>query len=254
MTGFYVILCVQNILAGTGSSIALPENFMLQCDQPLNNVLVNQVVTTILNIRYNLLFNPNGPLDFGNYQLAATCINIPQDILDELPDDPTINDFIDYTNDFLGCVCEGTCGNYMENMAKLTCVFQGLNSRWENCNIVGPCPFGGIDVFGDLADLLNEGGSSPISISNMSNLQPDFSIYPNPTSAEINLQIGISLEVPGRIEIYNNIGMKMAERELEAFVFGAQRFNVSNFSEGIYFISVTGNDGTEWTEKFVITR
>ena len=247
--------CVQNILAGTGASVALPENYMLNCGAPLNNVLVNQVITTILNIRYNLLFNPNGPLDFGNYQLDATCQYIPFSIQEVLPPNPTINDFLDYSNDFISCACTGTCGNYELNaegtFPKVTCVLLGLNSRWHDCDPAGPCYF----TFPTAEELLIANGGVPIIDEIKLAPNPNtISLYPNPTTSIINLQMTDGIGTAAVVEIFNAQGSKVGERKINEVPAETTEFDVSDLTPGVYLMSIQLEGRDLVTKKFFIAR
>jgi len=130
--------CIRTIVGGHGTSYPLWNGYNLNCNAPLQNVLVNQIITTTLNVRYNALFN-NG-LDFGNFQLSAACQNLPNDLVEDLPANATVNDLLDYANQFLECQCDGDCGDF-DNFInhELTGIFLALNSRFHECHVPGPC-------------------------------------------------------------------------------------------------------------------
>ena len=130
--------CIQTIIGGTGTSFPIGQNFYQSCSDSLPNTLVNQLITMILNVRYNELFNDG--IDFGNFELSASCINIPEKILTRMPNNPTVNDLINHANEFMACACDGTCGEFTGYINdQLTGVFLALNSRFHDCHVPSPC-------------------------------------------------------------------------------------------------------------------
>ena len=70
----------------------------------------------------------------------------------------------------------------------------------------------------------------------------DFSVYPNPTSGTVYLNI--ESKTPGRIYIFNTSGTLIYSNE---YVPGDLRINMEGFSQGLYFINIQ-------TEKKVVTK
>jgi hypothetical protein len=68
-------------------------------------------------------------------------------------------------------------------------------------------------------------------------------LYPNPASNEIQIS-GLRIS-EAQIEVINILG------EIQRFQISDTKIDISHFTNGIYFVVVTGNDGKKWTEKFV---
>jgi hypothetical protein len=197
--------CIQVALSGQGQSISLSNNLLSNCNTPNDNALVNQLITTILNIRYNQLLNPNGPLDLGNFQLDAACAQIPGFIQNALPDNSTVNDLVNYANDFIGCQCTNTCGEFPFVMAELTSIFYELNLRFENCQSPKPCSSDTKELVSDsnIFEVSNSEGEISVTLNNK------IHCYPNPTNGELNIDLHNYLEQEISISIYSLLGQQV---------------------------------------------
>jgi hypothetical protein len=68
-------------------------------------------------------------------------------------------------------------------------------------------------------------------------------LYPNPAKNELTLQIsGFNIS---DFQIINILG------EIQKFQISDSKIDISHFASGVYFITVTSEDGKRWTEKFV---
>ena len=231
------LTCVQALLNTSGASISLPSGFMTDCFD-VNNSLVNQMVVTILNIRYNETMNPAGQINFGGLLLSEACLNVPGFISNNLPANPTVSDLLQYANDFIECQCSSTCGEFQPNMAELTNLFWGLNSRFNNCNAPVPCG-------SDFADPTIGG---QIQVTKNKTLE----LYPNPTKDFINLKVTDYIGLPAVIEIFDTRGAKLGEKTFQPIEVNTLEFDVHNFTSGLYWISIKVEGHDLITKKFVV--
>ena len=231
-------MCIQAMLNNYGEAISLPDGFSNSCFD-INNSLINQMVTTILNIRYNNSLNPAGSLDFGDFALSAACMNIPGWMLAELPANPTVNDMLQYANDFLACQCNNSCGSFQPNMAELTNLFWGLNSRFNNCHVPLPC---GSNVTLDPSI----GEQTPVSSNNT------LELYPNPTNDLIKLKVNDFVGLPAVIEIFDTRGAKLGEKTFQPIMQNILEFDVQDFAVGMYWISIKIEGHDQITKKFIV--
>jgi hypothetical protein len=74
-----------------------------------------------------------------------------------------------------------------------------------------------------------------------------FTIYPNPTSTEINLKF--TKPTTGKISIFNTVGIVLFETELKNQV--NLVMNVYHFRKGIYFVKFSGLEG-DFVRKVVV--
>ena len=237
--GFIIddLTCIQAMMNSFGEAISLPAGFATNCFD-LNNSLINQMVVTILNIRYNETMNPNGQMSFGGLLLSDACLNVPGFMLNNLPANPTVNDLLAYANDFIECQCSSTCGEFQPNMAELTNLFWGLNSRFNNCNNPDPCG-------SDFSGFTFEDGSS---ISK----NTTFELYPNPTSDYINLVVKDFIGLPATIEIFDTRGARLGEKTYQPIEQNTLEFDVQDFSAGLYWLSIKVEGHDQIVKKFVV--
>lgn len=232
-------MCVQAMLNSFGAATSLPSGFATTCFD-VNNSLINQMVVTILNIRFNETMNPAGQINFGNLLLSEACLNVPGYMLANLPANPTVSDLLQYANDFIECQCSSTCGEFLPNMAELTNLFWGLNSRFNNCNAPAPCG----------SDFANP------NILDQSQLGNDLTVelYPNPTKDFINLNVSDYVGLPVVIEIFDTRGAKLGEKSYQTIEQLTLEIDVHNFSSGLYWLSITIEGHDQITKKFIVDK
>lgn len=78
-------------------------------------------------------------------------------------------------------------------------------------------------------------------------------VYPNPTSDVVNLQFGDNSNGLYVIEVYNTLGQSLSASQFSATPSARATVSLTDFADGIYFITVRKVDGTE-TSTFKITK
>lgn len=73
-------------------------------------------------------------------------------------------------------------------------------------------------------------------------------LFPNPSKDFFTIDVPEGLERSGKIEIYNNIGQKVATKTISSDA--DLTVNVSNYSNGVYFLNLNLGDATK-TLKFI---
>jgi len=242
--------CIQAALNGAGQSTYLPNGYDVACGNPINNNLANQVITTMLNIRYNAQVIG---LDYGNFQIAAACIDCPAFIHNSLPGNATINDLIAYANDFLGCQCTGICGEYDSDVqAALTGIFLGLNSRFNKCHVPGPCFYTNVEV--------NESGNDFINPNFVDFANKDdrmgITLFPNPADKILNLKFHDEnfIGQTGTVEIFNVQGLKVAEQKFMGLGDDLLQLDVNKLSDGVYWLTTSIKGFNIEAKRFVIVK
>ena len=71
----------------------------------------------------------------------------------------------------------------------------------------------------------------------------EINLYPNPTSDFININASNLLDLKGSIDIYNNLGQKVATKTVNSS--SDLKVNVSNLSNGVYFINLNSGELTK---------
>lgn len=89
------------------------------------------------------------------------------------------------------------------------------------------------------------------------NFEIDFDevvVFPNPTKDNIYIDIRDFAGKSGIVEIYNNLGQKMMERNYQSFPSIPAEFDVSGFTNGFYTISIKVENHKRFTKKFIVSK
>jgi len=95
-------------------------------------------------------------------------------------------------------------------------------------------------------DQVITGSTSNFSLGISEAKRLDFSLYPNPSSSEVNIQLATGSE-NATVEFYNYIGKKVLSKEITTL---DSRVNVQNLSSGVYILKVKTADKIG-TQKFI---
>ncbi|MEM6965618.1 MAG: lectin-like protein, partial [Bacteroidota bacterium] len=79
-------------------------------------------------------------------------------------------------------------------------------------------------------------------------------VYPNPTDQQLNIALRDFAGKAGTIEIYNGLGQRMASRDYVSLPTIPAVFDVSDYVNGIYTISVKVENHRRFTKKFIVTK
>ena len=82
----------------------------------------------------------------------------------------------------------------------------------------------------------------------------DVIVYPNPTDDLIQIALRDFAGKAGTIGIYNNLGQKMAGRNYLSFPTIPAVFDVSEFTNGMYTISIKIENHRRFTKKFIVNK
>jgi hypothetical protein len=86
-----------------------------------------------------------------------------------------------------------------------------------------------------------EFGASPVLAVNQIENNIEYTVYPNPTNAIININLNEVLE---KVEIFNMLGKKLIENKQTSI-------NISNLPNGMYLIKITTENGINSTKRFI---
>jgi len=81
-------------------------------------------------------------------------------------------------------------------------------------------------------------------------LKKELKIFPNPASNIITVQLPVTFNSPGTLAIYNNFGEPVLRMEISGLN-NSFAIDVSNFINGIYFLSINSNSTTISTKLIV---
>lgn len=78
-------------------------------------------------------------------------------------------------------------------------------------------------------------------------------VYPNPTSGIVNIGYTLGNNSPLTVEVFNAVGMKVAERTSLKGGFGNEQIDLSAYGNGSYMIRLT-NNGESVTQRVVVAH
>lgn len=92
-------------------------------------------------------------------------------------------------------------------------------------------------------------GIAGTSIGNVSIQNPEWltyiSLYPNPATSELYIDMALQQREDVQYEIYSAIGQVIYRKHLDNFSSGVEKVNLSDFSEGVYFVRISDNTNTK---------
>ncbi|GEM_PF-3634152 len=81
----------------------------------------------------------------------------------------------------------------------------------------------------------------------------NISVYPNPADSRLFIDYDFIKNRNIKMTIYNGLGQAILKENWTTFFNGKVEISLSNYSEGIYFLNLSTNDG-QLTRQFVINR
>lgn len=84
-------------------------------------------------------------------------------------------------------------------------------------------------------------------------LEDAVTLYPNPTNGIVNIGYTLTNNAPLNVEVYNAVGVKVAEVTGLNGGFGTSKIDLSNYGSGTYMIRLT-NNGESVTRRVVVTH
>ncbi len=97
-------------------------------------------------------------------------------------------------------------------------------------------------------------GTSPLLVPSnpvVAAALPDFSVYPNPTSGELNIDLGAFGDRDVRLELFNAQGQLLQVQEVNA-ADHIEQWNLSAYEAGIYWIRLHGADLPATAKKVML--
>jgi len=130
-------------------------------------------------------------------------------------------------------------GNFFDELETDTLIFGGL-------------PFGGSGAYYFIDDVCvseNASDCELITSTQEYRSQLKFSIYPNPTNAELNVSMKVLPTETYTVLVYNYEGRLMFEKPKNIAL--DLKIDVSGFTEGLYFVKILTDEGEYTSRKFV---
>ena len=81
---------------------------------------------------------------------------------------------------------------------------------------------------------------NPLGINESSSQNPEIVVYPNPTNGVFN----VDYSKANKLQVLNTLGIIVYDEKLDVLVTGTKSINLNNYTNGIYFINVSNNEGS----------
>lgn len=79
-------------------------------------------------------------------------------------------------------------------------------------------------------------------------------LYPNPAKGELYLDLSSYLGKAVNVRIVNSLGQAMQELKIQEVQNATERMELSNYTEGLYFVSIQAQGEEKVTKKFVVKQ
>lgn len=81
----------------------------------------------------------------------------------------------------------------------------------------------------------------------------NFNIYPNPNNGKLFIDINSISQKDLSITFYNQLGMLVLKENIQVSDTVKKEFNIENFTQGVYYISITG-DKLKYVRKIIVQK
>ena len=82
-------------------------------------------------------------------------------------------------------------------------------------------------------------------------LLEEASVYPNPASTQVNINLSVEDGVSYTVDVYNSTGQKVySVSETGSSTAQIHNIQISEFPKGLYIVNVSSNDASLWRGKF----
>lgn len=92
--------------------------------------------------------------------------------------------------------------------------------------------------------------TSSVAIKDISILA-DYTLYPNPSSDRVNLNLTLSENLTGLLQIRNSIGEKVLESQSFFGTVSNSHFDISSLANGIYYVNIYLENNKAYSISFL---
>lgn len=132
-----------------------------------------------------------------------------------------------------------------------TCISAGLVATNYNSNSAITATFSNVDLMGSSVTL----SAPPIQAGVQAALeQMDFSVYPNPTSGELNVDLGQYTGRSVRLEVYSLEGKLLQFSEIDEVQTTVETLNLVSYRYGMYMVKVKSEGLPDVARRVVVAR
>ena len=129
------------------------------------------------------------------------------------------------------------------------CLLVGLFAESINVNTTTTALFDNVTTSGGVAPLAGDTGSG---IEEAAHQQPEFSVYPNPTTGVVTVDLSAFQTPQARLQVYNANGQVVQTLELNTLENATERLDLSNYQNGIYLIRLQAEGYNDAVKRVVL--
>jgi hypothetical protein len=143
----------------------------------------------------------------------------------------------------------------VQNIVMDNCILIGLVTTNYTPNSTVTATFSNVSFSGNSPFVALPGNGAPTGLADFSSeLEVDFSVFPNPTSGELNLDLTQYFGRSVRIETYSLEGKLLQFTELDEVQNTLERLDLSRFQNGMYLMKVKSAGLPDATRRVVLQR
>jgi len=131
------------------------------------------------------------------------------------------------------------------------CIQMGLIATNSTSNGVVTATFSGVSHTGNNTPLALPAGGPTETADYHATVEPDFNVYPNPTSGELNLDLRAYAGRPVRIEVYSIDGKLLQFSEIDEVQDYIARLDMTGFAPSMYLVKVKSQGLPDTTRRAV---
>ncbi|NUQ22429.1 MAG: T9SS type A sorting domain-containing protein [Saprospiraceae bacterium] len=141
-----------------------------------------------------------------------------------------------------------------QNIVMSNCIQMGLVATNASATETVTATFSNVAFTGASAASAMPGGGPATHTDLSSQHEADFSVFPNPTSGELNVDLTQYIGREVRIEVYSLEGRLMQFSEIDEVQTDVQLLNLAGFHSGMYLIKVKSNGLPDVTRRVMLAR
>jgi hypothetical protein len=134
-----------------------------------------------------------------------------------------------------------------------SCIQMGLLATNYNSSSTVNATFANVSYTG-LANLPPSQTHVDVSEVTFSDFQPNFSVYPNPTAGELNIDMREYIGKNVQIELYSLEGKLMQLIQLDEILQSTQTLLLDRYASGMYFVKLSSAGLPDVTKRIVLTK
>jgi len=133
------------------------------------------------------------------------------------------------------------------------CIYAGVFAESINANTTTTASFSNVNIIGAQNNLVVNPSDG---IEDLNGIMPalDVSVFPNPTSGEVNVNFANAPTGILSIQVFNTLGESILLKETEGAGIVNERLDLSDLADGVYFITVQAAGYTPLTKRVVLAK